>query len=522
MIVYIMLFIFYACSIQNADANEPFIVHTKYGDVVGYQTNSARIFYGIPFAQPPINDLRWNPPVPIEKWAPKVINGTLPAPACPQPPCNPASPICPPSFSEDCLYLNIFTPITTQSTPLPVMLFIHGGEFQLFGASAPIYYSERWVNTTNVIVVLIQYRLGVLGFLATGTGPNDINGNYGILDQRLAIAWIKANIDAFGGNPDEITLFGQSAGAQSVALHYVTRDMQSFFQRAIIQSAPMAIPFRTYAEYITPSVLLAEELHCSFGDVSCLRAASADNIVAAQKIVNTKITSFEILLFFEPWVPVIDDILVFGQLYETIQNLSFPVKPLVTGTVLDEGLYFVFSKWNQPILPISYIEIALAFFRGKAFKILERFPPVGEGDQRLLLSKVATQWVFACPTRIFTRKAALYYYVFGFPLNSSTNVSQKYCNGHVCHGDELPYLFESNWMNTTDAGRRISQSIGMYWTNFAKTQNPNEPLRIPIAWPTVNSTDEKYLYFQDPLQVQQNYLKDDCDFWDQIGYRKNF
>ncbi|CAF1334908.1 unnamed protein product [Adineta steineri] len=207
-------------SIQNICANEPATVHTQYGDILGYQTNSARIFYGIPFAQPPVGTLRWQSPVPITKWDPKIINATQPPPACAQAESTITSIRTPAIMSEDCLYLNIFTPLcnTSSSTNLlPVMIFIHGGSFRSGSASESIYESEHFVNTTNTIIVLIQYRLGVLGFFTTGNGPNDIKGNYGILDQRLAIAWIKANINAFGGDPNEITLFGQSAGAQSTA-----------------------------------------------------------------------------------------------------------------------------------------------------------------------------------------------------------------------------------------------------------------------------------------------------------------
>jgi carboxylesterase type B len=120
--------------------------------------------------------------------------------------------------------------------------------------------------------------------------------------------------------------------------------MQSFFQQAIIQSTPMTIPFRTYAEYITPGVLLAEKLHCNFGDIACFRAASVENIITAQMIVDTEITSFEALLFFETWVPVIDNIIVHGQLIETVQNLSFPLKPLIIGTVNDEGVLFIYRQ----------------------------------------------------------------------------------------------------------------------------------------------------------------------------------
>ncbi|CAF1175879.1 unnamed protein product [Adineta steineri] len=170
-----LIFVILAYSIQNGYGNEPTIVHTSYGDILGYETDLARVFYGIPFAQPPVDKLRWNPPIPITEWSPKVINATTRAPACPQPPCNPASPSCPPYFSEDCLYLNIFTPLSTQqshTSPLPVMIFIPGGEFQYLDASLPSYNSEHLVNTTNVIVVFIQYRLGFSDSSQTLTRPS--------------------------------------------------------------------------------------------------------------------------------------------------------------------------------------------------------------------------------------------------------------------------------------------------------------------------------------------------------------
>ncbi|CAF1318651.1 unnamed protein product, partial [Rotaria magnacalcarata] len=291
-----------------------------------YATDLGRIFYGIPFAQPPLGSLRWNLPAPISRWAPATINATEIPPACPQPACDIHDILCPKTTSEDCLYLNIFTPLQNNSSLLPVMIFIPGGNFQFLDASLVIYEADRFVNTTNVVCIFIQYRLGVLGFLATGTGSNDFKGNYGILDQRLAIAWIKSNIDAFGGDPNQITLFGQSAGAQSTALHYLTSDMQSFFQAAIIQS-------------------------------------------------------------------------------------------------------------------------------------------------------------------------------------------------HTCHGDELVFLFEAFWTNlTTNTDRYISTALTTYWTNYAKSKDPNQPVQIPLVWPKVTNQSEQYLYFQDPLQIKENYLKDDCDFWDEIGY----
>ncbi|CAF0914111.1 unnamed protein product [Didymodactylos carnosus] len=508
-------------------ANEPVYVHTLYGDIVGYQTDIARVFYGIPYAQPPVGPLRWNNPVPVGRWDPKILNATQPAPACPQPKCNLPPTLCPKVLSEDCLYLNIFTPLTNTSSndPLPVMIFITGGNFQFLSASILIYESERFANSTNVITVFIQYRLGVLGFFATGNKDTDIKGNYGILDQRLALAWIKANIHSFGGNPDQITLFGQSAGAQSTALHYISDDTQSFFRAAIIQSAPMSIPFRTYSEYISVNVLLSQQIRCQVGDILCLRSKTADEIIQAQTIVNNKITSLKILLFFEPWVPVIDHKVVFGQLTETINNVTFPLKPLMIGTVTEEALLFIYEGWTKPLSATLYGELLVGAFGRRALEVIERYPPDGFDDQRPILSVVATQWVFSCSTRLFLRKVLVksnspsYYYAFGFPLDFPGWANLTFCEGHVCHGGELAFIFMSAWDNFTDVGKVVSTQMANYWTNFAKTLNTNQPAAINVNWPQLNKT-LPYMYFhQPPFNVDNNYLGKECDFWDSIGYK---
>jgi carboxylesterase type B len=271
---------------------------------------------------------------------------------------------------------------------------------------------------------------------------------------------------------------------------------------------------------VTPSVLLAEQLHCGIGDIACFRRASYQDIILAQAVINNMVTSFELLLFFEPWVPVIDNIIVHGQLLDLVRNTSFPLKELIIGTLTEESLFFIYEGWTKPVTPVTYGEVVLGAFREKALKVLERYPPDSLSDLRPLLSRMATQWVFACSNRVFARKAASYSYVFGYPLDFDGWGNETFCNGHVCHGAELPFVFESTWVNFTDAGRRVSQNMATYWTNFAKSQDPNEPLRVTIPWPRVSSGNEKYMYFQDPLQVQENYLKNECDFWDEIGYKK--
>ncbi|CAF3967235.1 unnamed protein product [Rotaria sordida] len=357
MMVSAFFWIALTCCFQIISGNEPAIIHTNLGDIQGYETDMARVFYGIPFAQPPVDTLRWQPSVPVGKWAPQVLNATIPAPACPQSPSCTPSIVCPTIFSEDCLYLNVFTPLLSSLSStalLPVMIFITGGNFQSYFASGPIYQAERFANTNNVICVFIQYRLGILGFFAIGRGPNDIKGNYGILDQHLTIAWVKANIAAFGGDPDQT---------------------------------------------------------------------------------------------------------------------------------------------------------------------LKRFPPDKSGDQRSLLSSIATEWVFVCSTRVFARKTPSYSYVFRYPLDFNAWENMSYCNNHACHAVELPFLFETAWPNTTDTGRWLSKSMATYWTNFAKTQDPNKPEIVRVEWPRTIIGNEKYIYFQNPIQIEANYMKDDCDFWDTIGYK---
>jgi carboxylesterase type B len=282
------------------------------------------------------------------------------------------------------------------------------------------------------------------------------------------------------------------------------------------------ILFRTYLEYITPSVLFAEQLHCPIGDIACFRNASYQDIVLAQVAINNMVTSFKLLLFFEPWVPVIDNIIVHGQLLDLVQNMSFAPKQLIIGTLTEECVFFIYQGWGNPVPPTVYAEVLLGTFQEKALKVLGRYPPDSVSDERSLLSRIATQWVFACSSRVFARKVASYSYVFAYPLDFDGWGNETYCNGHVCHGAELPFLFESAWVNFTDAGRRVSQSMATYWANFATSQDPNEPLRVTTPWPRVTSGNEKYMYFQDPLQVQENYMKEACDFWDEIGYKTDF
>lgn len=270
------------------------------------------------------------------------------------------------------------------------------------------------------------------------------------------------------------------------------------------------------------SVLFAEQLNCTINDLVCLRSRSEIDVLNAQNKVNTLITSLNPLFYFESWLPVVDGLIIPGNLLEMINNVSFPLKPLILGTVTEECYDFIYgSTWGKPITTSDYIAIILGLFPEEAIKILEKYPPDSSGDQRALVSRICTRWVFSCSTRIFARKAATYSYVFGYPYDRITlNSSSLRCPNHACHADELPYVFESQWDQFTAAGQQVSKSMGTYWTNFATSETPNQPSTTSLEWPKFSkANNESFVFIQDPLSIDSNYLKDDCDFWDEIGYK---
>ena len=283
------------------------------------------------------------------------------------------------------------------------------------------------------------------------------------------------------------------------------------------------ISSRTYGEYVTPTVLLAEQIHCGNSDVACLRNRSMNEILAGQDAVNKMLTAINVLLYFEPWLPVIDNVIVHGNLLDILRNASFPLKPLIIGTVTEEARDFVYGQWPRLLSSAEYIGAMLTVFGEDGIKVLKEYPPDSSDDQRPILVRLITHWVFVCSTRVLARKGALYSYVFGYPFDKINSRNSIECIDHACHGDDLPFTFESRWIDFTDAGRRVSRSMATYWTNFGKSENPNEPYEVSLSWPKmIVGSNETYIYIDDPLQIEENYLKNNCDFWDQIGYKKSF
>ncbi|XP_070541617.1 cAMP-regulated D2 protein-like [Ptychodera flava] len=528
----------FACLVrafQTSQSSSP-VVNTKNGKVEGLYLEEARVFYGVPYAQPPTGANRWKSPQAVQTWSPKVLQAKTPPPGCPQQCMNPPH-VCPNKTNENCLFLNFFTPLdATSSSKLPVMVYIHGGNFR-DGVGANDLQDGRYLaNHTNTIVGSINYRVGALGFLVAGKGAEAARGNYGIEDQRMAFAWFKENIAAFGGDPDRITMFGQSAGAQSVGIHLTSEKSADVFDQAIVESNPLTLPFKTRIESVILGDYLATELNCSRGDITCLRSKDANDIVAAQQTVSSKIVNpFRLMELFEPWGPHLDDDNLKQQPVDAMARGDFQKKPIMIGTTSDEARVNLFMAYKTPMDKTQYYETIVADFPTHFIKILGKYPALTSGDQREILDFAGTAYIFLCPNRKVERGIArvqdnVWVYLFDHVLSFDAWGPQfAFCRNHSCHGAELPFVFHSaplaGFHYTVDE-EELSQSMIYYWTNFAHTGNPNNPpssntgavRRRFIEWPQYNASESQYIHFKTPkTTINSNYRGNECDFWDSLN-----
>ncbi|KPP61154.1 cAMP-regulated D2 protein-like [Scleropages formosus] len=373
-------------------------VHTRSGVVRGVAVDKVSIFYGIPYADPPVGQYRWKPPSPMSPWS-GVYDATFPRAACMQACRRPISDECRNKVSEDCLYLNIFVPLDVNFSapllkPLPVMVWIHGGDFIAGSASKPIYDGRFISNFTHTVVVSVEYRLGAFGFLVSGKDPKtSAVGNYGILDQQAALLWVQQNIAAFGGDPKKVTIFGESAGAQSVSLHLMIQSSQALFQQAALQSLPFSIPLKTRHEALKLGKEFVKVANCSISDMACLLSLSPQTVLAAQIKAGSKIVNpFRFLEVFETWGPFIDGGLIKEQAVTAFQMGHWQrEKPVIFGTTSEEGVIFVYGVFSKPVTLLECTVYTTAIFKQHALRILQEYLPLfKDTDKRAMLSQVSS------------------------------------------------------------------------------------------------------------------------------------
>ncbi len=488
------------------------------GQVVGETSGDLAIFRGIPFAVPPVGDLRWKPPRPVQAWS-GVRRCTEFGPSCPQPPSilnlTPPGP-----KSEDCLYLNVWTPRLEPDAHLPVMVWIHGGGFTTGSGSMPFYEGSALAKR-GVVVVTINYRLGPLGFLAhpllSAEGPDGTSGNYGLLDQIAALEWVRDNIATFGGDRGCVTIFGESAGGASVARLMVSPPAKGLFHRAIAQSGGAHGRNRHLRErwYGVPSAELvglevARRLGChESGDpLAALRSKTPAQLLEAagpQQGLFGPGTKFG---------PIVD-----GRVLPDDPAVLFDEGrqhdvPFMAGSTSDEGTLFLSQ------LPlrreVGYRLLMRRFFGDRADEALKLFPCEGDGGVRDAANRFVTVSAFACPARTMVRamerkasKAYLYHFTRVPPIDRARKLG-------AFHGLDVAYVFGSAATGPLfdQADRRLAETMMACWTNFARTGDPNGP-GLP-EWPAYEAATDRHREFGDTARAGSGLFKAECDFIESV------
>jgi len=494
-----------------AGEKKPDVVQLDSGPISGKVEDGVHVFLGIPYAAPPIGELRWKPPQAIASWT-QVRNCTDFGPSCPQPKQQDTG-----KFSEDCLYLNVWTTAEKPEKRLPVMVWIHGGAFNFGSASQPEYNGKNLAKK-GVVVVTINYRLGPLGFLVhpllSKESAHGTSGNYGLLDQIAALKWVQKNIAAFGGNPDRVTIFGQSAGSRSVSLLMMSPLSAGLFHRAIAESGGPIIG----SEYLNPvfngnmanvsrmGQKLASKLGCDKAEdvLAAMRAKSTQELVEA---ADCKTSVFDEGFFFAPvfdgWVLPKDPLAAYsgGRQHDV---------PIIVGSTLNEGTLYLADEKDLSVE--KYKSFLKARFADNSSKAFEMFPAYRAEDVAPAIDHFLTVAGNAQPARFVAqsmerKKSRAYLYLF--TRLPDTAMARKL---KVHHGVEIAYVFgnmnKSDGYNDTDMG--LSNKMMDYWVNFAKTGNPN---RKGLAdWPAYKSKFDVNLEFSDTIHTNKNLFKKECDF----------
>ena len=494
----------------------PPVVVLDSGSVRGMAQNDVSAFLGIPFAAPPVGPLRWAPPQPVEPWS-EIRDCTAFGAACPQPQQNPNG-----HFSEDCLFLNVWTPDATPGADLPVMVWIHGGGFN-FGSTSLPEYDGQHLAARGVVVVTVQYRLGPLGFLVhprlNEESPQATSGNYGLLDQIAALRWVQRNARAFGGNPDNVTLFGQSAGSRSVSLLLISPLAKGLFHRAIAQSGGPIIG----SEYLSPSFngdmenvsrmgqTLARRLGCDAEPdvLAALRAASAADVVAA---ADCRTGLLDDALFF---APVFDGVVLPRHPAPAFLDGSGSRVPLIAGSTADEDT--VYLRAEQDLTLAKYHALLQSRFGENAPEALRVFPAASDAEVPQAINRLIATGANAQPARFMAQAADRHSTparLYRFTRKPDTAAARSL---GAFHGVDLAYVFGN--MRETDgysaADRDLSNLMMSFWIHFAKTGNPNGP-GLP-EWPAWNSTTSESLCFGNAVSVERNLYQVECDFLQRVS-----
>jgi para-nitrobenzyl esterase len=470
---------------------EPGVISTRAGEVRGARTSTGWTYFGLPYAAPPVGAARWRPPGPAPAWS-GVRDATTKGRPCPQ--GLPGDESIGATADENCLSLNLYVPDPPASSgsgraratgasaaqggsaataPRPVMVFVHGGGF--VGGTSTQYDGSTLASQGNVIVVTVNYRLGALGYLSTpelAAEPGNDAGTYALQDITAALRWLRSNVTAFGGDPDNVTLFGQSAGSANICSLLASPPAAGLFQRAIMESGPCTWPTATPAAAAVSAGTLAAKAGCAGQPdvVACLRRVPAGILVALAGAQPNILQDF-------PWPPVTGGPTLPTSVATAAAEGTVDKVPVILGTVDGEGRAFT-TAWTSTrgaLTVPAYVGVIQSTFGVFANAILATYPP-GSAPPTELLARVITDKEFACPTydsAVMFARAGLPVYLYEFSLDDVGPVGPGVERG-ASHGWELPFVMPTGPVDKLGAAWEpfAEQMIG-YWSRFAATGNPN-------------------------------------------------
>ncbi|XP_046549298.1 cholinesterase 1-like [Haliotis rubra] len=492
-------------------------VSTLNGPLLGQRLSvlgkSTDVFYGIPYAKPPVGDLRFKHPQPSESWGPEVRDARKPTPSCFQPEdalsTDEKHKQMPDDYSEDCLHLTVWVP-SDNGGNLAVMVWIYGGGFYSGSTRMPLYEGKYIAAENDIIVVSMNYRVGPLGF--SYLGPDTIPGNMGLMDQRLALQWVKDNVANFGGDPTRVTIFGESAGGASVSHHLVSPLSRDLFDRAIMQSGTLSCPWA----YTVPKSAklkiknLADHLQCPSSSTDadiyeCLKTADAQNMTDIQRVL------FDEELVF---VPVVDGYFLPDDPKTLLSSGSIKQTSVLHGFTGDENTLYLAMMLNQlrnvtklpETLTLSQREyeslLSFDFVGGRGIgEPLRLFyesqkVPLKDTHYFDVVTRMTSDRDFKCPHLEFDRlySPANPTYVYSFNHRLSVSPFPQWIG--ATHWYEVDFVF--GWvleksLGCTEEEMELSRTIMTYWTNFAKSGDPNSPVPVKVNWPASDNTDLSYM-----------------------------
>ena len=471
--------------IDESSIAPPAPVKVQEGLLQGSNENGLSVYKGIPFAAPPVGALRWKAPQPAAKWE-GIKQATQFSPA-PYQGGNPPS-----GKSEDCLYLNIWSPAKTANENLPVMVWIYGGGFSFGATSEPVTNGEKLAKK-GVILVSIAYRVNQMGFLAhpelSAETPQKTSGNYGLLDMIAGLQWVQKNIKVFGGNPDKVTIFGESAGGIAVSMLCASPLAKGLFHGAISQSGGSFGPHRltTYPGENMKLLALAEKQGLEF-----MQKAGATSLAELRALPADKLPSG----CGNPggW-PIVDGYVIPDDQHVLYQKGKFNHTPVLIGYNSDEGASFM-----PPKTPKDYIESTTKRYGPFAEKLIKAYP-VEENSvpktARDLARDAAFGWQTWAWANLQSQKSkdkVYYYYLDQHPEYPAGSAKFGYGSPHA---QDVAFVFGN--LNPADQNRTptdeaLSETIMTYWTNFAKNGNPNGG-NVP-QWEAFSTKKPAVMYFQ--------------------------